>query len=374
MGSAGVVFFEPAPFDFAFALFIPYAFIVGKPATHSRLTIPFVAMFILLVTNLASVAVTDDPSSTLRFLAISIYLFAAWFMLTLLVTRHGRPLAEYVLASYSFGVALAAVIGLAGFIGLLPLGDLVAPSGRLRGLFKDPNVFGAAVIPALIFALARLGSDAPRRLLWLPIAGACSISVVLSYSRGSWVNAAVTLTAFYGLRLLGSAGRRTGVRTVVGFCLGMAFLVPLLWWVLELPTVQDMLQIRLRYQNYDTNRFATQLDAVLAAIEHPLGVGPGMSETIFSRATHSLYVRALIENGPVGLLAVLTLLFSSLGRATWRGLTTKDEGTRTLLCVVAGLLWGLTAESFVIDSVHWRHFWIVLALAWTPSTVPRTRP
>jgi O-antigen ligase len=369
MVSSGIVFFEPAPIDLALVLFIPFAFLVGRPAVHARLSVPLTGLFLFLVTNLVSVVVADDPGATLRFLAITLYLIALCFTLALLLTRHGRVLGERTLAAYSVGIAGAAWISLAGFVGLLPIQSLVAPMGRLQGFFKDPNVFGAALVPALVFSLAMLGAREGRRAWWISVAGVCAVGAVLSYSRGCWVNVVITLIAFYGLRLLGNAGRRRGLRTLVGFCLAMAFLAPIIWRLVELPAVQEMLQIRLRYQNYDTNRFATQVDAILAAIEHPLGIGPGVSESTFSRATHSLYVRALIENGPLGLLSMLLLLLSSLGRVTWRALGAEDDRSRAFLSAVAAMLWGLTAESFVIDSVHWRHFWIVLALAWTPTTL-----
>ena len=362
--ASGIVKAEPAPTDALAAAFIPLAFLAGRPAVHARLTVALISMFLLMLANLVSVFLAPDPGSTLRFLAISVYLFAFWTALVLVITRHGRSMTRAALSAYTLGIGLTAIVALAIYMAYPPLFSLVAPKARLGGFFKDSNVFGAAVVPAIAFAIAAASESGRRRALWLGIAGGCAIASVMSYSRGSWVNAAVTLTAMYGLRVLGSRGQAT-VRTLASFFLAMAILAPVLWQVLQIPSVQEMLEIRLRYQNYDDNRFATQLDAILAAAEHPLGIGPGQSESTFSRATHSLYVRALIESGLIGFLAMVTLLFASLVRISWAALVERDEQNRLLMAVIAGSLWGLTAESFVIDTVHWRHFWLFLALAWT---------
>ena len=365
---SGIVKAEPAPTDALAAAFVPLAFLAGRPAVHARLTLPLVSMFLLVLSNLVSVFLAPDPGSTLRFLAISLYLFAFWTALSLVVTRHGRTLAQVALSSYSLGIGLSALVALTIYLAVPGMSALVAPKARLGGFFKDSNVFGAAVVPAIAYAIAAASETGRRRTLWGLLAAACAIASILSYSRGSWVNAAVTLTAMYGLRVLGSRGRAT-FRTLASFFLAMAILAPLLWWVVQLPAVQEMMEIRLRYQKYDDNRFGTQFEAFMAAVEYPLGIGPGVSESAFSRATHSLYVRALIENGLIGFLAMISLLLASLVRISWSALVERDEQTRLVMAVIAGSLWGLTAESFVIDTVHWRHFWFFLALAWVaPSS------
>lgn len=366
MLSCGVVFIEPAPVDFLLILFVPIALLLGRPAVHSRLTIPFITLAVFVATNLLSTLMAADPGATLRFLGITLYLVMACVALILVLTRHRAPLADHFIRAYAIGVGITTVVTLVAYLGLLPLHDLVARQGRVQGFFKDPNVFGAAVVPALVVGVARFTEQGRSRLLWLGMAGACAVAAVLSYSRGAWVNTTVCFVAFYFLRVLGGSGAKQSARTIVGFFVLMLALAPVAWKLTEIPAVQEMLEIRARYQHYDDNRFGTQLDAILAAIEHPLGLGPGLSETTFGRATHSLYVRALIENGLVSLFAVVGLLGASLVRATWVSLTAPNEETRVRMALIAGILWGLTAESFVIDTVHWRHFWIFLAFAWTP--------
>ena len=76
----------------------------------------------------------------------------------------------------------------------------MAPDGRLYGLFKDPNVYGAYLVPAALFAAAQLVARRSRNnLLWLSVIAACLGAVFLSFSRGAWANLVVAVGLFFVL-------------------------------------------------------------------------------------------------------------------------------------------------------------------------------
>jgi hypothetical protein len=41
---------------------------------------------------------------------------------------------------------------------------------------------------------------------------------------------------------------------------------------------------------------------------------------------------------------------------------------RSIFALVAAALCGTMLNSFTIDTIHWRHFWLLLALGWMPVT------
>jgi hypothetical protein len=67
------------------------------------------------------------------------------------------------------------------------------------------------------------------------------------------------------------------------------------------------------------------------------------------------------------MLALVGLTLSlAVGNAV-RGRSTYGIGSATLLAAWCGLL----ANSAVVDTLHWRHLWVVAALIWTGAMLRR---
>jgi hypothetical protein len=128
---------------------------------------------------------------------------------------------------------------------------------------------------------------------------------------------------------------------------------------------------------YDTGG---RLYAWQAALElwrsHPvIGVGPGNFEflspgiqerlgaSFITPSAHNTYLRVLAENGVVGLVSLVTpLIFAAvaMGRAGSKNNALWLTGHR--LWLTASLI-ALIANGLFIDSLHFRHLWLVFALA-----------
>ena len=120
-------------------------------------------------------------------------------------------------------------------------------------------------------------------------------------------------------------------------------------------------------QNYDSMRFYTHRLALETVKEKPLGIGPGQSELVFQYATHSMYLRILAENGVLGFAAFYGFVLLSLLRASKQALTRSNDFERNLFAVVSACLLGILINGLVIDTIHWRHLWFLLGLAyWVP--------
>jgi O-antigen ligase len=134
----------------------------------------------------------------------------------------------------------------------------------------------------------------------------------------------------------------------------------------------DFLAERARPQTYDTDRFSGQRAGLRPAAEYPFGAGPGQFESVAHISAHSTYARALGEQGYPGLVTLIALLgFTLIAglRNAVAGRATHGIGSASLLAAWCGLL----ANSAVIDTLHWRHLWVVAALIWA-ATLPSRRP
>lgn len=355
---------EPAPYDLLMLATLGLGPLLVWPALRASLVLPLGLAAVLLLANGLSLVVAEDLGRGLRFFGVTAYLVLSFAMIVGWLARLGPSLARTLLHAYAAAAVLGGVIAVAAYFRVVPGAELMLPKGRLMGLFKDANVFGAFMVPVAVLAVARLhGSRAPLR--WAAVALLASVAVLLSYSRGAWINLAASLCAYTGLRVL--AGRvRPTLGTVLGGLAAIAAIAAVLVVVIDQPAVRDMLELRASTQGYDDDRFGNQADAIALGWQHPLGLGPGATEGHLAISAHSLYVRAFVENGGLGLWATVGLLLVSLGRATWAALAGGDAEAQRMLAVVAAALAGVVVESAVIDTIHWRHLWLLLALAWTP--------
>jgi O-antigen ligase len=131
----------------------------------------------------------------------------------------------------------------------------------------------------------------------------------------------------------------------------------------ELTGSAGFLESRAALQSYDSDRFGAQRAGIEFAADYPLGIGPGQFEVFVPIGAHSTYVRALAEEGVLGLMVVLALLLVTLWLAARNAVAGRDTygvGSGTLL----GAWCGLLATSAVVDTLHFRILWVVAALIW----------
>jgi O-antigen ligase len=81
---------------------------------------------------------------------------------------------------------------------------------------------------------------------------------------------------------------------------------------------------------------------------------------VLPKPTHHLYLRVAAENGILGVLGWLLFLFTTLW--TCLGGVARRGPFRDLYVVCLAILAGIMVNSLVIDSLHWRHFFLFLAI------------
>lgn len=365
-----VVLVEPAPSDMVFGLVMIVAAVTGRFRLRRvpRTAIWAVSAFLCL--NLLSLTDVISWSAAGRFFLITLYLgmFSLW--LAGYVDRPDRS-AILVRAYLVIGVLSALAGSLALFVHFPGSTILVGDTSRAKALFKDPNVFGPFLVPiAVILAeeilrprLLRLRRSA-KLLCFLII----TLGILFSYSRAAWLNYIVALVVLVGIVVLRRPDRRAlalvtvlvvGALSIVGAVIGTGSLT--------------FLKERAQLQSYDTTRFAAQSDGLSVGIDHPFGVGPGQFDVISPVSTHSLYVRSLSEQGVLGLGVIIIVIASTFSYGAVNVLRGRDTHGISAAALLAA--WsGLVANSFFVDTLHWRHLWLVAGLIWAGAAVEVGRP
>ena len=77
---------------------------------------------------------------------------------------------------------------------------------------------------------------------------------------------------------------------------------------------------------------------------------------------HNVYLQAFLVYGWAGGMAYLTLLAATLWTAL-RTVFVRTPWQPYLICAVAAFV-GEMLEGFVIDTDHWRHFFLLLGMIW----------
>jgi len=366
VASSFIVKFEPAPCDLLFG----FTFVVAL-LTNRKLVLPgagfmiYAGLFGIVVTNLVPMALSPTPVGSIRFAGITFYLLALFLCFSGLIGVGGLPTARRLLAAFGFAAACSAAIGILARFQLLPNSEMFFRDRtglRINSTFKDPNVFAPFLVAAFFATLAELLQHVRFRWRHVGLLVLYATAILLAFSRGAYAHLALSLFVFVSLHFLvirspQAVRRLTGAGLVV-----LAVGVPVLIMALASAGLDDFLLKRLQLQDYDVNeRFANHAAVFQASSDNLQGLGPGVWEPDMGvMAVHNLYLRVMVENGLLGLVALLTFLgavIAQMMQGIWR--RGPDAGIHAAcLAVVIGAM----GESWVIDTLHWRHLFLVLSV------------
>jgi len=361
---------EPAPADLVFGVLIAVAVATWRfDLQRVPLSITLLVAAFLALNLIASIEVID-AARAVNFFGITLYLGVFGLWLASYVRSSSR--ARLVLVAYLAAAVLSAALACLALLAPFPGSDAFVRGPRAQGLFKDPNVFGPFLVPAALVLMEEI--VAPRLLrLRLPakllLLSVLTLGVLFSFSRAAWLNLAVgTLVVFSVLALRRGGFGRAAMLGATVLVAGAALAV-----TVAASSSLTFLEERASFQAYDTQRFGAQLSGIDLAAEYPLGIGPGQFERASQLSAHSTYVRALAEEGILGLLVVLALMVLTLGfagRNAVLGADTYGIGSAALF----GAWCGILANSVFVDTLHWRHLWLVAALIWAGTALRARYP
>jgi hypothetical protein len=266
------------------------------------------------------------------------------------------------------GAVIAATSGIAGYFNLVPGGhDLLTLYERARGTFKDPNVLGAFLILPALFALQSVVSDrfgkSFRSAMALVI---MSLAILLAFSRAAWGGLAITAAFMLALMVLTSPSRGRRSRIIVTSVVAVVILVMLIAVLLSFDSIGEMFRQRASFdQSYDEGRFGRFGRHILGAdmaLDLPFGIGPLQFHNYFPEDTHNSYLNAFMSGGWIAGICYPALVFITIILG-FRHVFVPVPWQRAYLAIFAAFL-GTVGESFIVDTDHWRHFWMMLGAMW----------
>jgi O-Antigen ligase len=366
IASSSIVYWEPAPYEFIAVLLIGATLVSGVriPAQLGPVAI-CLAFFVLA--NLLSLLNIHDESRAVMFVGVTFYLILTFFMFAMMVNEDPKLALATIWHGWTVAAVIAVALGLIGYFELNEWAEIFALSGRARGAFKDPNVFGPYLVPVVIYILAGMkglkeGLSIRRVALLLFLC----IGILTGFSRGAWANLIAAVMAFVGLKLLTtrSIGEfRNLLMSSVMACTAVTVVVLVLIANTQVGAdFSDRAQLNQYYDEGTGGRWETMYEGLLIALRTPLGIGPGQSIYHLHQESHDLFITVFLEQGWLGLISFVSFLVISLVRF-FRLSIIENPAQRTAQVLCACLV-GFLVNTIVIDPFHWRHFYLFMGMGW----------
>lgn len=369
LATSAIVFSEPAVADVLMAAVIVGLPVLGATRFGHAALLNLTLWLVFVALGLAGCALSTTFDTALTHQLVTLYLALGAFVLAGYIAADAEPRFHLVMNFYVVGCLVAAGAALIGYFAILPQAyELFTNYGRARGTFKDPNVLGAALAPAVVY-LVWVALRHPLRqallagLLLLPI----SFALLLSFSRGAWASTALSLALCLWLALVTTRRAADRRRFAVMATLGAAVLVAALAAAVQLEAVADLLHERASLeQSYDEGpegRFGGQAKAVGLILDNPFGIGThSFRDTYHPEEAHNVYLSQLLNAGWAGGTLYAVSVFGTLAAGLYA--VRRRTALQGPLIVATAALAGVVGEGFVIDTDHWRHFFILMALVW----------
>src|ERR1700710_1000445 len=368
VGAAGaIVFIEPSPYEFA-----TLAAIIIFLATGLRLRLVFMPLLILLF--LVNIGYSIGASYLMDRSEIANWILTSWYMAVtviftaMVISEDTAARLDMLRRGLIVGGLIAASAGIAGYFNLVPGGhDLLTLYERARGTFKDPNVLGAFLILPALFALQSVVSDPLGKAFRSAIAlGIMTLAILLAFSRAAWGGLIITSAFMLALMVLTSRSQAQRSRILVMAVAAAIIVAALLAVLLSFDSIAEMFRQRASFdQSYDEGRFGRFGRHILGAdmaLDLPFGIGPLQFNKFFPEDTHNSYLNAFISGGWVSGICYPVLMFTTVILG-FRHVFVRVPWQRAYLAMFAAFL-GTVGESFVIDTDHRRHFWMMLGAMW----------
>jgi O-antigen ligase len=365
--SGFLVIIEPAPFDLLILAIGFLALLMGLRLPGSLMPMLVVCTVIILC-GMGALTQSRYLDGSARHLVITIYLMATTIIVAAFVHHNPRLSLRAILGGHLVAALISASLGIIGYFDLVPgTYELFTEFSRAKGAFKDPNVFGPFLIVGAIYALYQtLTRPLLQGLPWLAGLAIISLGVLLSFSRGAWGHFIASLALCVTLILMTSRDRALNLRIIVMCIIAMAVLGVAVLALLNIPAVAEMVSMRAGLtQSYDTGgtgRFDGQALAIRWVLDAPLGYGQEDFGRFWGEEPHNVYIYMFLQTGWLGgclyaamvigtIVAIVRIVFSA---TPWR----------SYAIVLAATFIPLALEGLIVDTDHWRHFWMLLGMIW----------
>ncbi len=361
---SSIAFIEPSPHDLLMALLLIVS--IGTRARFDRKLIPLVLLLaVWLIGALLSLIPVVDQKQTVQYVGTSVYLALAAVIFACLFCDGSLVRLMIVRRAYVLAALIATAAGYIGFFHLLPGSDIFLANDRVSATFKDPNVYAPFLVFPLLLLLVGMMTERVR-LSNLVIAVILLGGLLLSFSRGAWGHFIVSAAVLVMLLLLTTPVPRVRGRILL-FTFGALVAVMLLFVALmSIGSVHDLFIERAKaIQPYDVGpggRFWEQEMALSVILDNPNGMGPFEFSRVYGTQQHDVYMQGFLVYGWIGGAAYLTFVLVTLAVGL-RAALMQAPWQSYLIAAYAAFV-GEAFEGLIVDTDHWRHFFLLLGMIW----------
>jgi hypothetical protein len=373
--SGAYVFMEPSPYEVV-SLLTMLVFVVTGLALQSAL-MPLLLLLVLynIGFSLAVIPLLGGETKPVIWVAVSWYMATTAVFFAAMLATNTQVRLTALTRGYMFAAIITSVIAILAYFHLIPGAELFLRYERTQGTFNDPNVFAAFLVFPCLLAWQRVLSGR----FWGVLSGGVlfallMVALLLSFSRGAWAQVAfgVVFLMFLGFITNPSVQGRTRIIVIAG--LGAAMIAGFLAALLSVDQVSELFKERASLdQSYDTGhtgRFGRHVLGFLLAFEMPLGVGPLQFSKFFPEDPHNSYLNAFMSGGWISGLAYFTLVLVTV--VTSFRYVFVATPWRSIYHVVFASYVAVAGESLIIDSDHWRHYFLLLGVLWGLTAASRS--
>jgi len=375
-GFAGaVVFMEPSPYEIVSLLTMLVFVITGL--TLRPALMPLIVMLLLYNTGF-SLAVTQVSyeSKPVTWVLVSWYLSGTAIFFAAMLGTNTQERLSLLMRGTTMAAIFASLIAVLAYFRLLGgASDFFIMYDRAKATFNDPNVLGAFLILPAMLALQRVlngrGTEVLRAGSLLAL---FSVALLVTFSRAAW-----GLLVFSGALLMfftfvTSRSPNERARIVLIAIAGAVLIVLMLAALLSVDRVATLFKERASLdQSYDVGhlgRFGRHLLGAQLALDKPFGIGPLQFHKIFPEDPHNTYLNSFLSGGWLSGVVYLALTFTTLVL----GLRFVFVATpwRPVYIATYSAYVGTAIESVIIDSDHWRHYFLLIGVIWGLMAVSRS--
>ena len=360
------------------------AFACAVMARRAPIELPLILpVFILSVGSLVAATDSVSYSRCAITLAQDTYLYL-WFVFVVNLLRE-RVDQRGLRIAWMWSANVAAAIGLVMLLsdGRTAFWQIFGAKGwRAVGLFDGPNSLADYLMMSLFVVVSLIG-QINGFLVW-GSAALVMLGMIATKSNGAisgWL---------CGMVVWGFVRAATKTRSLVlvsGWAMMLVGVGALGWWVnkefdpggsslasFERASFMGRLERSTESRGQIWNRLMQRYERM------PLGIGPGNSaaqklsvgdrerkRSYRSKEAHNDYIGYLVERGPVALLGLILLIITSFVSIIkgWRRHADpawQSGAGGALAAALAGGLVATTVHSFVMEKLHFRHYWLFLAM------------
>lgn len=369
--SLAFVFFEPSLFEYTFLIifllliFDKYNFYKFYEMVKKNKN--FIIFILLYNLNF----LLNLRNSDFRFLLITNFMFLVYIIYTYFSNYLNckKAILEYFNISALCNAFLALLIYVLLMFSYINNNSLLTFGGRIKLFFKDPNVFASYMLISFFLCIEKSLKYKLKKYFYFTII--IFITIFITFSRATF------LSLIFGLIMVFFNSHYKNKKDIIKYYLIFFIIIIFIsiatnWgnnYILKcnvgrlIPFLKPNENNTL-LQTYDSyGRFYSwRAGLILLKNNYLLGYGPGSYEKlsvdiqkkintkIITPSAHNTFLRILVENGLILFLVFLFLIYIHIKNSYYRG----EINYIIIISLLINMLF--------IDGLHFRHFWILLAL------------